>query len=78
MVKMAQGVYVRDTGDGYTCYFAMTDEPPDGQYVLRGQKWVPLPGDGFGLMDRLITGEPDYDGPMTDPPEGVPRLPIEV
>jgi hypothetical protein len=63
MVDVAQGVYVRDIGDGDVCYFLMIDEPPRGQYVLRGDVWVPLP-DGFFLMDKLITGDVDTDGPL--------------
>jgi len=50
----------------------MGDEPPDKQYVLRGETWELLP-DPWSLMDRIIDGDPDYDGPTVNPPRGVPR-----
>jgi hypothetical protein len=75
MVKLALGYYRRDTGDGYTCNYFMNSEPPDGQFVLRGDVWLPLP-DGFYLADRLLDGDPEFDGPFPDPPAGV--LPARV
>jgi hypothetical protein len=74
VVDVVLGYYTR--GDSV---FAMLDEPPLGQYVLRDGAWVPLP-DGFYLMDKIIDGDVDTDGPFADPPEGVPtvRLPVTV
>jgi hypothetical protein len=69
MVNVALGYYVRH-GE---YHFAMTAEPPDGQLVLRGDHWEPLP-DPWYLMDKLITGDVDTDGPFADPPEGVPAV----
>jgi hypothetical protein len=77
MVAVELGYYILDTGDGDVYHFLMTDEPPLGQYALRGGAWEPLI-DGFYLMDKVIDGDPDVTGPMVHPPEGVPRSPIEV
>jgi hypothetical protein len=77
MVAVKLGYYVRDTGEGDAYHYLMTAEPPLGQFILRDGAWVPLV-DGFSLMDRLIDGDPDFDGPVSDPPAGVPRSPIEV
>jgi hypothetical protein len=73
MVAFALGYYSRDTGDGDVYHYHMSGEPPLGQSVLRGDVWVPLP-DGFSLADRLIVGDAQYDGPVTDPPAGVPTV----
>jgi hypothetical protein len=54
-------------------YFFMGDEPPLKQYMFRGQVWEPLI-DGWYLMDRVIDGEPGLDGPMPNPPDGVPAM----
>jgi hypothetical protein len=84
MVAVKLGYYIRDTGDGdVRCYY-MADEPPDGQFAFRGGAWVPLEVyglldgarvalvDGCYVMDRLIDGDPEFDGPFDDPPSGVP------
>jgi hypothetical protein len=73
MVKVVSGYYVRDTGDGDVVYFFAGGEPPLEQYVLRDGTWHPLP-DGFYLMDKLIDGDPDFYGPVADPPAGVPPV----
>jgi hypothetical protein len=52
----------------------MGDDPPLAQYVLRGKTWEPLP-DPWSLMDMVMDGDPDYDGPTANPPPGVPRAP---
>ena len=70
MVKFARGYYLNDSGEDI--WFYMGGEPPEGQFIFRDGKWEPLGGDGFHLADRLIDGDPDYDGPVADPPEGVP------
>lgn len=71
MVKFARGYYSRDSGDGDTVYYYMNGEPPQGQFIFRDGKWKPMPGDGFGLADRLIDGDPDFNGPV-EAPRGVP------
>ena len=84
MVDVALGYYIRDTGGGdVNCYY-MADEPPLGQYALRGGVWELLEVyglldgarvtlvDGYAVMDRLIDGDPEFDGPFEDPPEGIP------
>jgi hypothetical protein len=68
------GYYTCDTGDGDVSDYYMGDEPPEKQYVLRGKTWELLP-DPWSLMDRIIDGDPDYDGPTVNPPRGVPSLP---
>jgi hypothetical protein len=73
MVAFTLGYYVRDTGDGHVSYFYMAGEPPLEQYTLRDGTWVPLP-DGFYVADRLITGDVDFDGPVSLP-AGVPPAP---
>lgn len=74
MVNVKRGYY-RDVGGedvgGDVYHFFMAEEPPDGQYIFRGGAWVPLVN-GYYLMDRLITGDVDVDGPFDDPPKGVP------
>jgi hypothetical protein len=80
VVAVAQGVYVDIGGEdvgGDAIYFLVAGEPPDGQFLLCDGTWKPLT-DGFYLMNRLIVGDVDIDGPMADPPAGVPRSPIEV
>ncbi len=64
----------RDTGT-YVRHFYMGDEPPQEQYMLDGDTWVPL-DDGWYLMDLVIDGTPDLTGPVKNPPKGVP--PIKV
>ena len=44
----------------------MGDEPPDEQYVFRGEVWKPLP-DPWHLMDMVIDGAPDLSGPVKNP-----------
>lgn len=64
------GYYTRDTGT-YVAHYFMGDEPPDEQYVLRGEAWRPL-SDRWHLMDMVIDGAPDLSGPVRNPPKGVP------
>jgi hypothetical protein len=71
------GYYVKDTGDGDVYNFFMADEPPLGQYVLHDGVWVPLP-DPWYLMDKIIDGDPEVDGPVADPPEGVPPVRVLI
>ena len=66
MVAVARGYYC----DGDVVFYVAA-EAPLGQYVFRGGQWVPL-SDGFFLMDKLITGDVNVDGPFDDPPGGVP------
>lgn len=68
------GYCTRDTGT-YVRHFYMGDEPPQEQYTLHGDTWVPL-DDGWYLMDLVIDGTPDLTGPVKNPPAGVP--PIKV
>lgn len=75
MVAVKLGYYIRDTGDGdVSYYYFMNQEPPDGQYKFKGGVWKPMI-DGYYLMDKIIDGDPDIDGPFDAPPEGV--LPFE-
>ena len=69
----AIGYYVKDTGDGDLYHFFMGDEAPLKQYVLRGDRWEPLP-DPWYLMDKVIDGDPEVDGPMKDPRESHPMI----
>jgi hypothetical protein len=55
------GYYTQDTGQN-VYHFLMADEPPRGQYILRGGVWERL-ADGWYLMDLLISGAPDLSGP---------------
>jgi hypothetical protein len=78
MVAVKLGYYVQDSriggeadGQDYVSYYFMGAEPPDEQYIFRGGAWKPLI-DGYYLMDKIIDGDPDVDGPFDDPPEGVP------
>jgi hypothetical protein len=73
MVAVKLGYYVQGTGDGDVYHYLMIDEPPLGQFMLRGDEWQPLV-DGFYLMDKIIDGDPDVIGPMANPPAGVPEL----
>lgn len=75
MVRFARGYYRRFEGGpgGEDSWYFMGGEPPLGQHVLRDGTWIPLPGDGFGLADRLIDGDPDFDGPVSLP-AGIPAL----
>lgn len=68
MVDVVLGYYF--SGD---VVFYMGGEPPLEQYVFRDAAWQPLP-DGFYLMDKLIDGDVDLDGPVPDPPKGVPAF----
>jgi hypothetical protein len=68
MVVVKWGYY--SAGD---VWFYLGAEPPAGQYVFRDGAWVPLP-DPFYLMDKIIDGDPDVDGPFPDPPKGVPAV----
>jgi hypothetical protein len=84
VVDVEQGYYTSDSGDGDVHCFFMNGEPPSGQFAFRGGVWQPLEVyglqdgrlvtlvDGYYVMDRIIDGDPDYDGPFDDPPEGVP------
>lgn len=51
----------------------MGDDPPLEQFRLKinTNTWEPL-SDPWYLMDRIIDGDLDYDGPMKNPPRGVP------
>jgi hypothetical protein len=50
------------------------DEPPDEQYIYLHGVWKPLKN-GYHLMDMIIDGQPDLDGPFPNAPEGVPPAP---
>ena len=70
------GYYTEDTGTNDddapdVFYFFIGDEPPLEQYILINGVWRPLIDPWF-LMDKIIDGDPDIDGPTEDPPEGVP------
>lgn len=68
-----KGYYTQDTGQN-VYYFYMGAEPPEEQYILREGKWKPL-ADGWYLMDLVINGTPDLNGPVPNAPEGVPPAP---
>jgi len=70
------GYYTRDLGDGEHRHYHMGDDPPLEQYRLNvnSNAWELLP-DPWSLMDRIIDGDPDYDGPTVNPPRGVPTAP---
>jgi hypothetical protein len=59
------GYYTRATGQS-VYHFYMGDEPPLEQYMLRGDKWVPL-DDRWYLMDLVNDGTPDLTGPVKTP-----------
>jgi hypothetical protein len=73
MASSRVGYYTQDDGEDRFHYF-MGDDPPLAQYVLRGKTWEPLP-DPWSLMDMVMDGQPDLDGPVANPPRGVPRAP---
>jgi hypothetical protein len=52
----------------------MGDEPPEKQYILRGETWELL-ADPWYLMDMIIDGQPDLADPVANPPKGVPSAP---
>ena len=61
------GYYTRDTGQSVD-HFYMGDEPPREQYILINNAWELL-SDGWYLMDMVIDGQPDLDGPVENPPK---------
>ena len=67
------GYYTQDNGQN-VYYYYMGAEPPEEQYILRERKWQPLE-DGYYLMDLIINGDPDLEGPVPNPPEGAPTAP---
>ena len=83
MVDVKLGYYIQDDGEDVFYYF-MGAEPPLEQYALRNGVWEPLPVygiyngrlvtlvDGYYLMDKIMDGDPEVDGPFDELPEGVP------
>jgi hypothetical protein len=61
MVAVELGYYIRDTGDGDVCYFFMTDAASGAVHASRRRVGAV---DGFYLMDKIISGDPDMTGPV--------------
>jgi hypothetical protein len=69
-MMMMLGYWVRFADEPPTFFYFMSDQPPSGQYKFKGI-WKPLI-DPWYLMDLIMSGDVDLDGPFDDPPEGVP------